>query len=880
MVERHAKQFMDEQKLLRSVNEAASAVVSPQTGPTIRAEASKYLEDLSHSRTTWPVFAQWTRAEQPIENRLLNLQLLQTKVRKQIPYEPTSHTHHCALDEIRSTLEGIAVAAESASNTSKAASSPACICLAAILIRTNGLSQLVELLIAARSPVSHLILANIPLELQSVPELTNTAVATELQTCCHTLLAYVQEVASVDILLNWVDIARITISQIAHFPGLFEGLLTLLRSNEPTKAAQILQDAIAVPSDSCTATRMTASQRILASVPTWNFDLQDRGKLLATFTTEEIDTLIMLPSEQLLSTLLRLHHSPDVSVRGAILECWLAVSDKPVSERHNNWGKQLFQQITRTLLETVCLDDDDDDRAEYQRLCGDVLIDCYCLLRFDFLELVVSSATSSQSVVSSLVCLNATAREINSRVKSKFAKDGDQVAAYIGRMIPLLGLNVESAQFVGRFAPTWAVKCQKQDLLQMLASLMRLVSSPEEDVCLEASKSIKQLLINSSSSLKDDENVLKHLQTLIRAALTTHNEEALANVTEGCIRTGYDSVEIVKPIVQMAEIWLRATTDPFALNHLSVCLNAFIVALRFSELSSAKCYTFLAPFLKKVSSAYLTIDSILDKLLGIERQLLVQAPVEALTHFQATISFVLDAFAVRHQAVCLNFFATAVESAPAPFHDAFRESVSRFTASFIEMLQKHGATERAATIEAFYEMIQRCLLFCPAALVASGQLPAIIACAIDCLEASKGERQSTRAILNFLSKTYAWKFLPVKEALQHCPLDLELSKHGAKASALCIGILMGGTQALLSPCADCIFSIVAGSDPRMAHTWLAIPCSTYDQKVVEFVIRHLLALAVVGSTANKSKANMLLRDFAMIQSGELSPDTLVSYTLQ
>lgn len=110
---------------------------------------------------------------------------------------------------------------------------------------------------------------------------------------------------------------------------------------------------------------MAACQRNLASIPRWNFNLEDRGKLLATFTTEEIDMLITQPSEDLLSILLKLQRCPDISTRGAILECWLAVSEKPVDERHENWGKPIFQHVTRALLETVCMDEDEDDRAEY-----------------------------------------------------------------------------------------------------------------------------------------------------------------------------------------------------------------------------------------------------------------------------------------------------------------------------------------------------------------------------------------------------------------------------------------------------------------------------------------------------------------------------------
>jgi hypothetical protein len=501
----------------------------------------------------------------------------------------------------------------------------------------------------------------------------------------------------------------------------------------------------------------------------------------------------------------------------------------------------------------------------------------------DFLEMAVANAsTSSQRVVPSLVCLNAASKEINARVKSRFAKDSGQTAELMRRIVPLLGNNVESAKFIGAFAPTWAIKCTKEEILHMLASLTRLISATDESITLEASKSIKQLLINASDKLNGDPAVLSHLQTMLRATLASHSEQALADVTEGCVRTGLDIVEIAKPIVEMAEIWLETTTNVYAIDHLASCLNALTIALRFSSepVATKKCYDCLAPFLQNVSNTYGTIDCILEKLLNIERQVLGLAPsIEALVHFQSTVAYVLDAFAARHQPICLNFIGTAAESIPDQ-DDIFRDPIARLSDSFVIMLQRHGPMEKAATVEAFFDMIQRCLLFASAAVITSGQFPRIIACAVDCLEACQGERQSTREILNFLAKLFGWKYLPIHDKLQHYPLDQELAKYGARVSKQCIGILMGGTQALWPPCSDCICAIVAGSDPATAHAWLHAPCASFDQTIVDTVLRQLLNLVATGGPANKSKAKMLLKDFAMIQQGELSPDTLVSYALQ
>lgn len=119
-------------------------------------------------------------------------------------------------------------------------------------------------------------------------------------------------------------------------------------------------------------------------------------------------------------------------------------------------------------------------------------------------------------------------------------------------------------------------------------------------------------------------------------------------------------------------------------------------------------------------------------------------------------------------------------------------------------------------------------------------------------------------------------------------LDEQIAQHGASTTRFCVTTLLGGSQALWPACTECIFAVVSVAviwtipgDPEssVARLWFESACaSAVDGKVVKIVIEYLLGFAREGPRG-KAKAKMFLTDFSMIHRGEMSMETLISYSL-
>jgi hypothetical protein len=172
------------------------------------------------------------------------------------------------------------------------------------------------------------------------------------------------------------------------------------------------------------------------------------------------------------------------------------------------------------------------------------------------------------------------------------------------------------------------------------------------------------------------------------------------------------------------------------------------------------------------------------------------------------------------------------------------------------------------------------------------------------LTACKGERESTRAALNFLAQLFGWKSLRLArsstEDLESNAgvVDEQLVKHGELITRVCISGLGGGSPQMLWPAlSDCVIAIITHvvelnaatqvqEDNTIAHQWVYASlssCTTTSGKPLaaepcQQIMIILFALARKGCKS-KPKAKMLLTDFARLCKGEMAVDALLSYSL-
>lgn len=238
---------------------------------------------------------------------------------------------------------------------------------------------------------------------------------------------------------------------------------------------------------------------------------------------------------------------------------------------------------------------------------------------------------------------------------------------------------------------------------------------------------------------------------------------------------------------------------------------------------------------------------------------------------------------------------SAVEFFGASHVDAFRELLDH-------------VDERPDFIAAFYQLNQRYVLYCPAALFSS-----IVACAVECLSACQAERESTRAALNVLSLLFRWRSLHLSSQapgqLQTCwhLVDQQRMLHGARILQSCIATLIGGLQMLLPASTDFVFAVLSAftaqgviinqenpaaeevSNDHLALTrqWLeaAVPAAEQQDNnrsnmhnLYSQLVTLLLGLAQQGPIA-KTKLKMILTDYRKLHKGEMTDDALLTYSL-
>jgi hypothetical protein len=184
------------------------------------------------------------------------------------------------------------------------------------------------------------------------------------------------------------------------------------------------------------------------------------------------------------------------------------------------------------------------------------------------------------------------------------------------------------------------------------------------------------------------------------------------------------------------------------------------------------------------------------------------------------INVVVQAYCETFSPFPLQFVAVVVEKFGAKHVPALEMSfcalLTHLTNSTCGQLTKIGIESSPSLVSAFFEMVQRYLLFCPAALVNCPQFELIFEFAVACLTQCKGERDSTRSATTFLSQLIGRKGMrfndqrAVEVLLQNRHIiDSGTAKRGKVIVGVCLQSLGGGgTSSLNTNFSDLLYAIV------------------------------------------------------------------------
>jgi len=591
---------------------------------------------------------------------------------------------------------------------------------------------------------------------------------------------------------------------------------------------------------------------------------------------------------------------------------------------------------------------DESEFHEFRRMCYmDVYVSAYFLLRADFIQhmvsLIVSPSGSWAAQEAALFALTAVSREACARCKAQaggtsISKDQDRTAEQLLVLVKhLIKTDPSTAKhrlmleaivhFIGAYAPAWATKCSSDAVLQLLGYLkVSLVAAPA--AAEDTADAIRAILVGCSSVLLSNTTgftqipgaLLQNQHGIVAAVLWIDKGDAIATVATGYTRlssqTNNDGLKIqllanlVAPILGRGHEVLNAipagdaSLTPesiLAIESLGRCLQALKEIVRFCDTEKdgaqaiSDMMTALWPFLEDVSSRAAQYETVLGQVLAIHEQLLKSMPDLVAPHFQQTLKYVVKAFERTKHPSTLGYMKSAVEGFGSSNVDSFRDLIGHVaTIVFTHISAQRRMDECTELIRAFFEMNQRYILYCPAALTSCPQLGSIVACSVESLTACQGERESTRACFNFLSQLFGWRSLRLSEenmnTLQSASqvIDEQVGQHGARVTQTCMTTLVGGAQMLWPSCTDCLFAVLSTTvswsmpedpDSSMAHQWMnhAKPESSQPE-VYQQVVGILLRMARNGPK-NKAKAKRLLTDYCKIYKGEMTPDVLVAYSL-
>ena len=511
------------------------------------------------------------------------------------------------------------------------------------------------------------------------------------------------------------------------------------------------------------------------------------------------------------------------------------------------------------------------------------------------------------------------------------------------------------AHFLGSYSVVWSTTYPAYSILEILSYLASAMQIP---TAAEASgRGIRLVLIASSTKLVKATSspgsdpaaynrISAALIQCMNSALSTGNATVMAGVAEGCCRLIVQFADksqvrtilsdVIESTIQRSRAALEAMVTSSSIEGsgsaasqsdaasqvLASCLGVIREFVRFCDgISSSEQPHILSdvlnsawPVLNKISSqpCCRSNELVLTGLLEVHSQLLSVVPSLIGPFFKDLVSFVVRAYEESFTPSALDYISAAVESfgseqsaiaSATGFDESSKDDMfnqllvhlSRCTFTYVTQTKR--PSECPQVIAALFNMTQRYLLFCPLALIQCSEFASLFALSVSCLIECKGEVDSTRSALIFLSQLVGWKHIRLTGskliALEQFSgkIDSLLIQHGENIIRACL-VGMSGPQMLWPSFSECIFSImlhVAESSPVMdenslLHTWLytAMNDNTISQNITPdigiTVVRLLCDFAREGGKS-KPRAKMLLMDYGKICKGETGKDALMAYSI-
>ncbi|GMH95092.1 hypothetical protein TL16_g13076 [Triparma laevis f. inornata] len=651
---------------------------------------------------------------------------------------------------------------------------------------------------------------------------------------------------------------------------------------------------------------------------------------------------------------------PNNGVRCECLNVWLDLQDEAVEERRPRYGKVFYMKVLECIVEGLkynkefesweeCIELDKSEFDEFRSLSSEVLQQCYSLLRLDFLNVLRSEMKGEwQNVEGALYALEEVSTGVCARVKSmgpSTKADREGTVAVLRDLLDLVVTNqstlhpvmlASTCRFLGSYAPFINSHCSPESIVRVLEYLKASFSG-SPSTRLEAGKSIRGIFLNCTKQLAKVEGFTTLLNSCISVSLETNERGAILAVAEGgtraCVQIGGQSCNVglgslCTPVLKYLEQFFVAVKAAEASNDvglaeaskrtLSTGLATLAVIVKYLDGLTvngngahpfAELLNVCWPMLQSIASydpCRLHPD-ILQELLGVHGKIVSSFGDIIEPKLGELINIVVQAYEEGYNRGCLDFVAVAAEkfgNRGGGVEESFRGLLAHLTAKTCQHIQSVGMAECTELVTSFFDLAQRFLLFCPTALVKNEQFPLIYSFGVVCLVQCKGERDSTRQALIFLTQVIGRKGVRLSQstraALEECrsTIDAHTAQHGSEIVKSCFVSLAGGSPQMLLPAfSDCLYAIVThviGADSEeggkvdgggggLVQTWIVSALN--DEAIPKFIedsdkanmMQAMFNIATKG-LKEKGRFKSLIGDFVKICKREVNGDVLASYS--
>eukprot|EP00903_Cladosiphon_okamuranus_P012346 g11575.t1 len=256
-------------------------------------------------------------------------------------------------------------------------------------------------------------------------------------------------------------------------------------------------------------------------------------------------------------------------------------------------------------------------------------------------------------------------------------------------------------------------------------------------------------------------------------------------------------------------------------------------------------------------------------------------------HIPTLLKMIIDSYDEHQYPCCLDIMTTAVE-----VYGAADEAVEHFRVLLGRASTRTFTTVQAAArpgevpqlVRAYFELLFRFLLFCPAGLLSSSELDTALRLAVACVGASDLERESARAVLVFLGQLAG----RCGGQLDRYKGEVEaaLAPHGEALTRLMFAALAGASPSLLWPnLIDALYALLrAFSEPQhqgVSRQWVfgALRDDQVCAALGEEERQHVMDAVFRLLNDSRSRFKALMLDLAKICHNEMTKDGLLAYFL-